>query len=99
MFSYILWADIAHEQSTGRFYGLGFALINAAQMIGLILSGTHFGIVTTSQLNTYMLFSAVALFICIPTLIFAEEALPRSLIEKRQLMEYLDGVKDKFAKK
>lgn len=97
--SYIIWADLAPEKSEGIFYGLGFALINAAQMIGLVLAGTHFGSVSSSQITAYMLFASIALFISIPPLILAEEALPRSLIEKRQLMEYLDGVKDKFVGK
>lgn len=97
--STIIWADLAPESSTGIFYGLGFALINAAQMIGLILAGASFGSASILQINNYMLFAAVALFICIPPLILAEEALPRALIEKRQLMEYLDGVKDRFARK
>jgi MFS family permease len=97
--SFIIWADLAPGNSTGTFYGLGFALINAAQMVGLIIAGVSFGTASISQINTYIFFASVALFICIPPLILAEEALPRALIEKRQLMEYLDGVKDKFTKK
>ena len=97
--SYIIWADIAPENSGATFYGLGFALINTAQLVGLILAGTHFGGVSIGQINIYMIFASVALFICIPPLILAEEVLPRSLIEKRQLMEYLDGVKDRFVRK
>jgi len=97
--SYIIWADLAPEKSGGTFYGFGFAIINGAQMIGLIIAGTSFGSVSSSQINLYMFFSAIALFICIPLLILAEESLPRSLIEKRQLLDYLDGVKGKFARK
>jgi MFS family permease len=97
--SFIIWADLAPENSRGVIYGLGFALINTAQILGLILAGTHFGSVSSAQINSVLLFAAIALFICIPPLILADEALPRSLIEKRQLMEYLDGVKGRFAKK
>ena len=97
--SFIIWADLAPSRSRGIFYGAGFALMTSAQMLGLILTGTSFGIVNTSQINAYMLFSSVALFLCIPPLILAEEALPKELIEKRQLLEYLDGVRNKFVKK
>jgi MFS family permease len=97
--SYIIWADLAPENSRGVIYGLGFALINTAQMIGLILAGTHFGSASSAQIDSVLLFAAIALFICIPPLILADESLPQSLIEKRQLMEYLDGVKDRFVKK
>ena len=68
-------------------------------MIGLVIAGVSFGSASISQITSLMLFAAVALFICIPPLILAEEALPKALIEKRQLMEYLDGVKDRFARK
>lgn len=97
--SFIIWADLAPANSRGKFYGAGFGLIIAAQMLGLILTGTVFGSVSSSQINIYMLFSSVALFLSIPPLILADEALPRSLIEKRQLLDYLDGVKDKFVGK
>ena len=96
--SYIIWADLAPEKSGGIYYGVGFAIINSAQMIGLILARVSFGSVSSSQINSYMLFSAIALFICVPLLILAEESLPKSLIEKRQLIDYLDGVKDKFVR-
>jgi MFS family permease len=97
--SFVIWADLAPAKSRGIFYGTGFALMTSAQMLGLILTGTSFGIVSTSQINAYVLFSSVALFLCIPPLILAEEALPKELIEKRQLLEYLDGVRNKFVKK
>jgi MFS family permease len=97
--SFVIWADLAPAKSRGMFYGVGLALMATAQMIGLILTGTSFGMATTSQINAYMLFSSVALFLCIPPLLLAEEALPKELIEKRQLLDYLDGVKGKFAKK
>lgn len=97
--SFVIWADLAPANSRGLFYGAGFGLIMTAQMLGLIVTGTSFGSVSFSQINSYMLFSSVALFLSIPPLILAEEALPRSLIEKRQLLEYLDGVKEKFVGK
>lgn len=97
--SFVIWADLAPAKSRGIFYGAGFGLMTSAQMLGLILTGTSFGAVSASQINAYMLFSSVALFLCIPPLILAEEALPKELIEKRQLLEYLDGVKNKFARK
>ncbi|MFX0210918.1 MAG: MFS transporter [Candidatus Hodarchaeota archaeon] len=94
--SFVIWADLAPASSRGIFYGAGIGLMTAALMVGLILSGTHFGSVSVSQINRYLLFSSVALFLCIPPLILAEEALPKELIEKRQLLEYLDAVKDRF---
>jgi MFS family permease len=97
--SFIIWADLAPPQSRGTFYGIGFGIIAAAQLLGLIATGTIFGSVSSSQINVYMIFSSVALFLSIPPLILADEALPRSLIEKRKLLEYLDGVKDKFVGK
>jgi MFS family permease len=97
--SLIIWADLAPAKSRGKFYGAGFGLIASAQMMGLIITGAIFGSVSTSQINAYMLFSSVALFLCIPPLLLAEEALPKELIEKRKLLEYLDGVKNKFVKK
>ncbi len=97
--SFIIWADLSPPQSRGTFYGTGFGLISAAQLLGLIATGTIFGSVSSSQINVYMLFSSVALFLSIPPLILADESLPRSLIEKRKLLDYLDGVKDKFVGK
>ncbi|MEJ2242564.1 MAG: hypothetical protein P8Y18_10555 [Candidatus Bathyarchaeota archaeon] len=97
--SYIIWADVAPENAGSIFYGLGFALINSGIMLGLILTGTHFGSVSSAQINSYSLLAAILLFVSIPPLILAEEALPKALIEKRQLMEYLDGMKGRFSKK
>lgn len=94
--SFVIWADLAPAMSRGLFYGGGIGLMTSAQMLGLILTGTRFGTVSASQINIYLLFSSVALFLCIPPLILAEEALPKELIEKRQLLEYLDAVKKKF---
>ena len=78
---------------------MGFGIIASALMIGLILSGASFGSASTAQINTYLLFSSIALFLCIPPLLVADEALPKELIEKRQLADYLDGFKGKFKKK
>ncbi len=97
--SFVIWADLAPAKSRGIFYGAGLGLMATAQMLGLILTGTSFGMASAAQINAYMLFSSVALFLCIPPLILAEEALPKELIEKRQLIDYLDVVKNKFAKK
>jgi len=97
--SFVIWADLAPARSRGLFYGAGLGLMASAQMLGLILTGTSFGMASASQINAYMLFSSVALFLCIPPLLLAEEALPKELIEKRQLLDYLDGVKNKFARK
>ena len=97
--SIVVWADLAPANSRGKYYGLGFGLIAAAQMIGLILSGVNFGIASSTQIGSYMLFASIALFLCIPPLFLADEALPKELIEKRQLLDYLEGVKNKFTGK
>ena len=68
-------------------------------MIGLILSGVVFGSASAAQINLYMLFASIALFLCIPPLFIADEVLPKELIEKRQLLDYLEGVKNKFTGK
>ena len=46
-----------------------------------------------------MLFSSVAIFLCIPPLIQAEDALPKEVIEKRQMQEYLERARRRFVKK
>jgi MFS family permease len=97
--SLIVWADLAPAKSRGKYYGIGFGLITVAQMVGLILSGVSFGSASSAQISSYMLFASIALFLCIPPLFLADEALPKELIEKRQLIDYLDGVKEKFTKK
>jgi MFS family permease len=97
--SLIIWADLAPAKSRGKFYGMGIALIAGAQLVGLILTGAHFGIASSAQINLYMLFSAVALFLCIPPLILAEESLPKEVIEDRQMLDHLEAVKDLFGKK
>ena len=97
--SLIVWADLAPTKSRGKYYGIGFGLITSAQMLGLILSGVSFGSASAAQIGSYMLFASIALFLCIPPLFLAEEALPKELIEKRQLLDYLEGVKNKFSGK
>jgi MFS family permease len=97
--SLIIWADLAPAKSRGKFYGLGIGIIAGAQLIGLLLTGTNFGLVSSAQINSYMLFSAVALFLCIPPLILAEESLPKEVIEDRQMLDHLEAVKDLFGKK
>lgn len=97
--SIIVWADLAPAKSRGKYYGIGFGLITAAQMVGLILSGVNFGSASAAQISLYTLFASIALFLCIPPLFLADEALPKELIEKRLLLDYLEGVKNKFTGK
>jgi MFS family permease len=97
--SLIVWADLAPANSRGKYFGIGFGLIAAAQMVGLIVSGVSYGSASAAQINLYMLFASIALFLCIPPLFLADEALPKELIEKRQLLDYLEGVKNKFTGK
>jgi MFS family permease len=94
--SLIVWADLAPAKSRGKYYGIGFGLIAVAQMVGLILSGVSFGSASAAQISSYTLFASLALFLCIPPLFLADESLPKELIEKRQLLDYLEGVKNKF---
>jgi MFS family permease len=94
--SLIVWADLAPAKSRGKYYGIGFGLITAALLVGLILSGVSFGPASAAQISSYTLFASIALFLCIPPLFLADEALPKELIEKRQLLDYLEGVKNKF---
>ena len=97
--SFIIWADLAPPKARGTYYGAGLGLMSTALMIGLISAGVVFGSVAISQIESYMLLSSVALFLCIPPIIMAEETLPTEVIEQRQLLEYLDGVKNKFGRK
>ena len=97
--SLIVWADLAPAKLRGKYFGIGFGLIAAAQMVGLIVSGVSFGSASAAQINLYMLFASIALFLCIPPLFLADETLPKELIEKRQLLDYLEGVKNKFTGK
>lgn len=94
--SIIIWSDLAPMKARGIHYGLGFGLIGAAILIGMMVSGGGFGAISASKIRTYMFYSAVALFLCIPPLIIAEDALPKEIIEKRQLEEHLKRAKDKM---
>ena len=87
--SFIIWADLAPTKSRGLYYGLGFGLMAGGLLIGLMGVGTTFGSVTVQQINNYMLYSSVALFLCIPPLIQAEDALPQDVIEKRQMEQHM----------
>jgi ACR3 family arsenite efflux pump ArsB len=68
----------------------------SALLLGQFITGTAFGNVSASTINQYTLFSSVALFLGIPLLIVAEEALPKEVIERRQMEEYLSDVQKKF---
>jgi MFS family permease len=95
--SFIIWADLAPMKSRGFHYGLGFSLISIALLLGLVVSGTTFGSVSETQLKRFMFFSAVALFLCIPPLIVAEDALPKEIIEKRQMEEHLKKARERLS--
>ena len=97
--SFIIWADLAPTKSRGLHYGLGFGLMAGAMSLGLIGVGTTFGSVSVSQINSYMLYSSVAIFLCIPPLIQAEDALPQEVIEKRQMEEHLRRARRRMEKK
>ncbi len=97
--SFIIWADLAPTKSRGLYYGLGFGLMAGAMSLGLIGVGTTFGSVSVSQINSYMLYSSVAIFLCIPPLIQAEDALPKEVIEKRQMEEHLRRARRRMDKK
>jgi MFS family permease len=95
--SFIIWADLAPMKSRGFHYGIGFALISLAMLLGLLVSGTTFGSVSETLLKRFMFFSAVALFLCIPPLIVAEDALPKEIIEKRQMEEHLKKARERMS--
>jgi MFS family permease len=97
--SLIIWSDLAPVKQRGIYNGLGFGLISIALMIGLTIVGTSFGSVSESSIKSYMFFSSVALFLCIPPLIIAEDALPREVIEKRQMDEHLRRARERVLKK
>jgi MFS family permease len=97
--SYIIWADLAPTKSRGLYYGLGFGLMAGGLLIGLMGVGTTFGSVTVQQINNYMLYSSVALFLCIPPLIQAEDALPPEVIEKRQMEQHMRRARRAVEKK
>jgi MFS family permease len=97
--SFIIWADLAPTKSRGLYYGLGFGLIAGGLLIGLMGVGTTFGSVTVREINNYMLYSSVALFLCIPPLIQAEDALPQESIEKRQMEQHMRRARRAMEKK
>jgi MFS family permease len=97
--SLIIWADLAPINSRGLHYGLGFGLIAGAMALGLMGVGTIFGSVRVQDINRFMLYSSVALFLCIPPLIQAEDALPREIIERRQMEEHLKRARRQLDKK
>ncbi len=68
-------------------------------LIGLMGVGTTFGGVTVQKINNYMLYSSVALFLCIPPLIQAEDALPPEVIEKRQMEQHMKRARRAVEKK
>jgi MFS family permease len=97
--SFIIWADLAPINSRGLHYGLGFGLIAGAMALGLMGVGNIFGSVRVQDINRFMLYSSVALFLCIPPLIQAEDALPREIIERRQMEEHLRRARRQLDKK
>jgi MFS family permease len=97
--SLIIWSDLAPVKQRGLYNGIGFGLIGIALMIGLTIVGTAYGSVSESSIKSYMFFSSVALFLCIPPLIIAEDALPQEVIEKRQLEEHLRRARQRVLKK
>ena len=93
--SFVVWADLAPAGSRGVYYGAGSGLMTLAMVVGLFSTGTLFGSISASRIQGYMLYSSVALFLCIPPLILADEVLPRELIEKRRFQQYLEQAKRK----
>lgn len=96
--SFIIWSDLAPMKGRGLHYGLGFGLIALALLIGLMVTGGRFGSISESRMRNLMFFSAVALFLCIPPLIVAEDALPKEIIEKRQMEEHLRRARERMLK-
>jgi hypothetical protein len=96
--SFIIWSDLAPMKSRGLYYGIGFGLMGIALLIGLMVSGGSFGSISVSRLRSFMFFSAVALFLCIPPLIVAVDALPKEIIEKRQMEEHLKRARERMKK-
>ena len=96
VFSFLVWADLSPGDSRGLFFGYGVGLMCLAMMLGLVSIGTIFGSVSASFSKSYLLYSGVALFLCIPLLIIAEELLPKELIEKRRFQEYIEHAREKY---
>ncbi len=97
--SFTVWADLAPAQSRSLYYGIGSGLMSFAMMVGLLSVGSIFGSVSATQIKGHILFSSVALFLCIPPLIVVEEALPKELIEQRRFQEYLEQARKKYIDK
>jgi hypothetical protein len=96
VFSFLVWADLAPSGQRGLFFGCGIGLMCLAMLLGLVSAGTIFGSVSVSYIKSYIMYSAVALFLCIPLLIMAEELLPKELIEKRRFQEYLEHARKRY---
>jgi MFS family permease len=96
VFSFLVWADLAPSGRRGLFFGCGMGLTCLAMLLGLVSAGTIFGSVSASYIKSYIMYSAVALFLCIPMLIMAEDLLPKELIEKRRFQEYLEHARKRY---
>jgi MFS family permease len=92
VYSFILWGDISPIGSIGTYYGIGFGLIWCAILIGLIFSGSIFGVISEEKLKSLLFFSAITIFLCIPPLIFAKETLPEDIITKKRIERHLKRV-------
>jgi MFS family permease len=92
VYSFILWGDISPIGSMGTYYGLGFGLTWCAILIGLIFSGSIFGVISEEKLNRLLFFSAITIFLCIPPLLFAKETLPEDIITKKRIERHLKRV-------
>ena len=89
VYSFILWSDIAPEKSRGTYHGLGFGLIWIAVLLGLIFSGSEFGVISEEKFRSLLIFSAIIVFLCIPPLIFSIETLPEDIISRRRIDRHL----------
>jgi MFS family permease len=94
--SFIIWSDLAPMKSRGLYTGIGWGIISIALLIGLMISGGGFGSISESRIRNFMFFTAVAIFLCIPPLIVAEDALPKEIIEKRQMEEHLKRARERM---
>jgi MFS family permease len=90
--SLIVWGDLSPSDNLGLGYGVGFSLIWFSIGLGLIVSGTVFGNIDESVFRRLMFLSAISLFLSIPPLIIAKDALPRELIEKGLMDRHLKQV-------
>lgn len=98
VFSFVIWADLASALSRGRGYGIGHGILTLAFAMGLISIGITYGRVTIEEIRTSLLLASFLLFVCIVPLIFAEEPLPKELLEQRKLDEYTMMVKEMIKK-